>query len=223
MRARITNRRYAALATGLAVLMGTVHVYAADVVYEEPPAPQPPALEQPPVASWAGPYLGIYTGYGFGGNVTGAAGGPISTSGWLFGGFGGYNFQTGSFVYGVEGDVGYNGMNGGNGTTYSRHGMEGSLRARFGYTPTDAILLYATAGGAATQQRIYNAGGNATGTVLGWTAGAGVDAKLTEQIFGRVEYRYSDFGSTTLNTGAGGPQTVSPSNHRVTLGIGMKF
>jgi outer membrane immunogenic protein len=222
MRARITNRRLAALATGVAVLMGTVPVYAADVVYEEPPAPAAQPLDPAPVASWAGPYAGIYGGYGFGGNTTGTTGGPISTSGWLFGGFGGYNFQSGAFVYGVEGDFGYNGMNGGNGTTYSRQGLEGSLRARFGYSPTDPILLYVTAGGAATAQRIYDASGSATGTVLGWTAGAGMDAKLTEDIFGRVEYRYSNFGSATLNTGSGA-QTVSPSNHRVTLGVGMKF
>ncbi|MBO6719336.1 MAG: porin family protein [Rhizobiaceae bacterium] len=222
MTARITKGRFAALATGLALLMGTVSAHAADVVYEEPPAPQPPALEQPPVASWAGPYLGIYGGYGFGGNVTGAAGGPISTNGWVVGGFGGYNFQSGGLVYGVEGDVGYNGMNGGNGTTFSRHGLEGSLRARFGYAPNDAILVYATAGGAATAQRITDGAGTATGTALGWTAGAGIDAKLTEQVFGRVEYRYSDFGNVTLNTGSGA-QTVSPSNHRVTLGVGMKF
>jgi outer membrane immunogenic protein len=221
MRARISNGRLAALATGVAVLFTTATVHAADVVYEEPPAPQP-AMEQPPVASWAGPYIGVYTGYGFGGNTTGATGGPISTNGWLFGGFGGYNFQTGSFVYGVEGDFGYNGMNGSNGTSFSRQGLEGSLRARFGYTPTESVLLYATAGGAATAQRIYDGAGTDSGTALGWTAGAGVDAKLTENILGRVEYRYSDFGGVSLNTGSG-PQTISPSNHRVLMGVGMKF
>lgn len=222
MTAWISNRRFAALATGIAVLMGTASVHAADVVYEEPPAPAAQPLDPAPVASWAGPYVGIYSGYGFGGTTTGATGGPISTNGWMFGGFGGYNFQTGGFVYGLEGDIGYNGMNGGNGTTYARHGLEGSLRARFGYSPTDSILLYATAGGAASAQRIYDGAGNATGTALGWTAGAGMDAKLTEQIFGRVEYRYTDLGATTLNTGSG-PQSISSSNHRVTVGLGMKF
>ena len=221
MKARITKSRIAALATGIAVLVGTAPVYAADVVYEEPPAPAP-VMDNPPVASWAGPYLGLYTGYGFAGRTFGANGGTINTNGWLFGGFGGYNFQTGAFVYGLEGDIGYNGVNGGNGTTYSRMGLEGSLRARFGYSPTDAILLYATAGGAASATSIDDAAGSARGSVFGWTAGAGVDAKLTESVFGRVEYRYTDFGTATLNTGSG-PQTVSPQNHRVLLGVGMKF
>ncbi len=222
MTARISKSRIAALATGIAVLFATAPVYAADVVYEEPPAPQPAPLENPPVASWAGPYLGLYSGYGFGGRTTGATGGTINTNGWLFGGFGGYNFQSDAFVYGVEGDFGYNGMNGGNGTTYSRRGLEGSLRARLGYAVADPILLYATAGGAASAQRIYDAAGTATGTALGWTAGAGMDAKLTDNVFGRVEYRYTDFGARTLNTGSG-PQSISNSDHRVLLGIGMKF
>jgi outer membrane immunogenic protein len=222
MTARITNRRLAALATGIAVLMGTVPVYAADVVYEEPPAPAPVELDNPPVASWAGPYLGIYGGYGFGGSTTGAAGGTIATRGWMFGGFGGYNFQSGSFVYGVEGDLGYNGVNGGNGTSYSRQGLDGSLRARFGYSPAEPILLYATAGGAASAQRIYDAAGTATGTAFGWTAGAGMDTKLTENLFGRVEYRYTDLGNVNLNTGSGA-QTINSQHHRVTVGLGMKF
>ncbi|MCC0043596.1 MAG: porin family protein [Brucellaceae bacterium] len=222
MRARTNHRRIAALALGAVMLAGIAPVHAADIVYEEPPAPQPVPIENAPVASWIGPYLGVYSGYGFGGQTQGATGGTISTNGWLFGGFAGYNLQSGSIVYGLEGDIGYNGMNGGNGTTYSRQGLEGSLRARLGYSPDDAILLYATAGGAATAQRIYDAAGTARGTALGWTAGAGMDAKLTDNVFGRVEYRYTDFGSTTLNTGSGA-QTVSPQNHRIMVGAGLKF
>lgn len=222
MRARTNHRRIAALALGAVMLAGIAPVHAADIVYEEPPAPQPVPIENAPVASWIGPYLGVYSGYGFGGQTQGATGGTISTNGWLFGGFAGYNLQSGSIVYGLEGDIGYNGMNGGNGTTYSRQGLEGSLRARLGYSPDDAILLYVTAGGAATAQRIYDAAGTARGTALGWTAGAGMDAKLTDNVFGRVEYRYTDFGSTTLNTGSGA-QTVSPQNHRIMVGAGLKF
>lgn len=218
MRANVSLRAVA-VAAGLAALMGTAQ--AADVVYEEPPAPAPAPMMSP-VVTWEGAYLGLYSGYGFGGRTTGAAGGPISTNGWLFGGFGGYNFQNGAFVYGLEGDLGYSGINGGNGTTYSRNGLEGSLRARLGYAVTDDILLYTTAGGAGTRQRIYDAAGTDAGNTFGWTVGAGIDAKVTDNMFGRVEYRYTDFGNTTLNTGSG-PQTVSSSNNRVTVGLGVKF
>ena len=218
MRANVSIRAVA-VAAGLAALMGSAQ--AADVVYQEPPAPSPAPMMSP-VVSWEGAYLGLNAGYGFGGRTLGAAGGPITTNGWLFGGFAGYNFQNGAFVYGLEGDVGYSGINGGNGTTYSRQGLEGSLRARLGYAVTDDILLYTTAGGAATQQRIYDAAGTAAAGAFGWTVGAGIDAKVTDNMFGRVEYRYSDFGNATLNTGSG-VQSVSPQNHRVTVGLGVKF
>ena len=46
--------------------------------------------------------------------------------------------------------------------------------------------------------------------------------KMTENVFGRVEYRYTDFGSRTFNTGSG-PQAVDASDNRVMFGIGMKF
>jgi outer membrane immunogenic protein len=221
MRANGTYLRSVAVAAGLTAALGAGSAYAADVVYEEPPAPAP--IEALPVASWAGPYVGLNFGRGFGGTITGATGGTITgASGWVFGGFAGYNWQAGNFVYGLEGELGYNGVNGNNGTTWSRQGLEGSLRARLGFAATESMLIYATGGGAGTQQRIYDFAGNDMGTVWGWTVGAGVDAKLTDMVFGRVEYRYSDFGSVTLDTGSG-PQTVSPSNHRVTVGLGVKF
>ena len=37
--------------------------------------------------------------------------------------------------------------------------------------------------------------------MLGWTAGVGTDIKLTDNVFGRVEYRYTDFGSKNFTTG----------------------
>lgn len=214
--------RSVAAAAGLAAVLAAGAANAADVVYEEPPAPAAP-METPPIATWAGPYAGVTLGYGFGGTVTGATGGAINgATGWMFGGFGGFNWQSGAFVYGLEGDVGYNGINGGNGTTYFRNGLEGSLRARLGYAASDNFLLYATAGAAGTQQQIFDAAGAASGAAWGWTAGAGVDAKLTEAVFGRLEYRYTDPGAITLNTGSGA-QTINSSNHRVTVGLGVKF
>jgi outer membrane immunogenic protein len=222
MRANRINLRSVAAAAGLAAVFATGSAYAADVVYEEPPAPAAP-METPPVVTWAGPYAGISAGYGFGGSATGAAGGTITgANGWMFGGFAGYNWQSGGFVYGLEGDIGYNGQNAGNGTTYFRNGLEGSLRARFGYAPSDNLLLYATAGGAGSQQQIFDAAGAASGGAWGWTAGAGADVKMTEKTFARIEYRNTDLGNVTLNTGSGA-QTINSQNHRIMVGLGVKF
>ncbi len=68
-----------------------------------------------------------------------------------------------------------------------------------GFAVTDDVLLYGTAGGAAERLKVSDPVGDDSNALLGWTAGAGVDVKLTEQVFGRVEYRYTDFGSSDFN------------------------
>jgi outer membrane immunogenic protein len=85
---------------------------------------------------------------------------------------------------------------------------------------TPDILLYATAGGAAKNLEVSGPLGSDDNTMLGWTAGAGADIKITEQVFGRVEYRYTDFGSDSFgSTGT----DVSDTDNRVLFGLGMKF
>ncbi len=209
-----------AAALGLLALLGAVPAYAADVVEQ---APEPPAapMETPPLNTWSGPYAGVTLGYGFAGK-TSTATGDIDTDGFIGGGFAGYNFQSGMFVYGAEGDVNYSDLSGDNGVTSARSGIDGSLRARMGVAVTDDILLYGTAGGAAQRLKISDPAGSDSQAMLGWTAGAGVDVKLTEQVFGRVEYRYTDFGSQDFNTGSGS-QSVDTSSNRVSVGLGMKF
>lgn len=200
-------------------------VLAADVVYEEPPAPAP-VFEPAPVATWAGPYLGLHLGYGFSGRTNaddGIANNRISTDGWLGGAFGGFNFQNGQFVYGVEGDINYNNLAGSNAGIDSRTRLDGSLRARAGMAVNDDVLVYGTAGGAAEQLRVSDPVGSVKKTMTGYTVGAGVDARLTEQVFARAEYRYTDYGSKTFDLPGVGLTDVDSSNHRVTVGVGIKF
>ena len=58
--------------------------------------------------------------------------------------------------------------------------------------------------------------------MLGWTAGVGADVKVTEKVFGRVEYRYTDFGSDDFPPGAAPPKSID-KDHRIQFGVGMKF
>lgn len=193
--------------------------FAADVI-EQPPAPPVAEIVPEQVSNWAGPYLGLQAGYGFG--TVELPGPNIDTDGFTGGAFAGIQGQNGSFVYGLEADVNYNDSRGRNLTTSSRSNVDGSLRARLGYAVNDRILVYATAGGAAENRQIRDVAGRAENTMLGWTAGAGVDAKLTDQVFGRLEYRYADYGNETFNTGSGA-QRVSSQQNKVMLGIGLKF
>lgn len=221
MRAR--NIRSVALAASVAAMVGAAPAFAADVIFQEPPAPAPGPIISTPVSSWAGPYGGLSFGYAFGHTDTSGPAGRITNNGWLVSAFAGFNGQSDQFVYGFEGDVGYN-FGHDRGSNYgSQLGFEGSLRARLGYAVSDATLLYITAGGAIGSHRFHDASGNDRHTHIGWTAGAGIDQKLTENVFGRLEYRYTDYGNRTYTTPALGAQTISNNHHRVGLGIGVKF
>ena len=62
-----------------------------------------------PIFNWTGIYLGVNGGFSFGGSdwtdsVTGTSSGSSGTSGFIFGGTLGANYQAGSLVFGVEAD-----------------------------------------------------------------------------------------------------------------------
>ena len=219
MQANLKFARPLAVALGLFALSGTA--YAADVVSEEPPAPAP--IAELPVASWAGPYAGLNVGYGFSGHTKERDFDvDVGTKGFVGSVFGGYQWQQENFVYGAEAELGYNGVKGDDNGIDSKAGFEGSLRARLGYAVTPEILLYGTGGLAGRSLKVEDTvlGTSDSATMLGWTAGLGTDIKLTDNVFGRVEYRYTDFGSKDFGGGIG---NVKATDNRVTFGVGMKF
>ncbi len=218
MNYHLKNMRPVAAALGLVALMGTMSAHAADVIMEEPPVPAAPMAE-PPVATWTGAYAGVMGGYSFAGRTDDeGADTTINTDGFLLNGFVGYNYQVGNIVAGAEADIGYSWADGSNAGYTSDSGVEGSLRARLGYVVSPAVLLYATAGGAAKDLEVSDGVTSESNTMIGWTAGAGADMMVTDNVFGRVEYRYTDFGSDTFNG-----SEVSDKDSRVLVGLGMKF
>ena len=98
-----------AVAIGAAALIGVAPAFAADAITEQAPAPAP-VVEAAP-SGWAGGYAGIQAGGNFAGR-THTPGNHIHTDGFRGRGFGGFNWQNGQFVYGVEGDIGYDGAQG---------------------------------------------------------------------------------------------------------------
>jgi outer membrane immunogenic protein len=210
-----------AAAIGLFAFAGAIPAYAADAIAtEEPPAPAP--IAELPVASWAGPYAGVNLGYGFG-HTDDAATSNFKTSGFKGSIFGGYNWQMDNFVYGAEAELGYNGNEGHGSPSASHSGIEGSLRARLGYAVSPDILLYGTAGGAAESLSVLDNADTDKQTMFGWTAGVGSDIKITDNIFGRVEYRYTDYGDKDFTTPIVGTRNVGSTDNRITFGVGMKF
>jgi outer membrane immunogenic protein len=58
-------------------------------------------------------------------------------------------------------------------------------------------------------------------THVGWTAGLGAEAKVTENVIGRLEFRHNDYGKKTYAIGAGTPAKLTENEIRV--GLGVKF
>lgn len=213
--------RSSAVIAGLAAMMAANSATAADVIYEEPPAPS--YVESAPASDWSGAKAGVYGDYGFKGRAKDRTNdSSIKTKGFGGGVMGGYDWQQGNVVYGVQGDIGYSGVKGSNDGNRIKAGVEGSLRGRVGVAANDQILLYGTAGAAAQRNKLSNADGVDRKTSLGYTVGAGVDAKLTDQVFSRVEYRYSDYGKENYVTGGSGHK-IDTRDHKVSVGLGVKF
>ena len=152
-----------AIAAGAVGLAGMATSFAADI----PPAPPPIAA-----ASWAGFYLGVHGGYGWGDNTFSRsvfalppfpAIQGVKSKGGLFGGQAGYNWQYGRAVTGIEIDWSAANISGDSATLTqvvpppfgtlvasrsNRVKYLGTTRGRLGWLPTDKVLLYGTAGAA---------------------------------------------------------------------------
>ncbi len=167
-----------------------------------PPAPFVPAV---PIFTWTGFYAGVNAGAAWNTNsnntvfVPGVGfvdNGGGNDAGFAGGGQLGYNYQIGSFVIGVETDIQWADLGGGNNDIFvpgvgfvSGNGNSldwfGTVRARAGVA-FDRVLIYATGGFA------YGSGGsngtcfvgttivacNNNDTNTGWTVGGGVEWAL---------------------------------------------
>lgn len=212
-------RNFVKLAGGVAasaLIAGSA--FAADAI-DEVPTPVETPYVAPVNPSWQGGYVGVFGGYDWADPDTALV--PDNVDGWKGGAFAGYNFQNGNVVYGLEGDLGYSGAEETVGGASAELGAGGSLRARIGYA-MDPVLVYGTAGIAGQNAEMTQGGLTDSNTHVGYTVGAGADALITENVFGRLEYRYSDYQDEDYTLGAG---TVSSGfdTHSVNAGIGFKF
>ncbi|WP_377288097.1 outer membrane protein [Rhizobium sp. SG2393] len=191
--------------------------HAADAIDEVPAAPAA-TYSEPAVKDWSGAYVGGTANWHHGkSNATG----DRTSAGFGGGLYGGYNMQSGQIVYGPEVDLNYAGNDSANGTNRAKQGVNGSIRGRVGYD-LNPVLVYGTAGVALGNQKISNASGSDEKTHVGWTAGAGAEAMVTDNITARVEYRYTDYGSKTYNLPSGSIAS-GYDEHSVRVGMGVKF
>jgi outer membrane immunogenic protein len=181
-----------AAAAMLAACVSTVQ--AADLGYS-----RPYTVNQPLNAfSWAGPYLGGNIGYAWGG-VNNSLTKPSGVSGGVGGG---YNWQTGNVVFGVEGDLNLSGAS----DTFAPYKFSnpwfGTLRGRVGYALNN-VLLYGTGGLAFGELRGETFFLSESHTNPGWTLGAGVEFAFAPKWSAKVEYLYVDLANSNFTITGG--------------------
>jgi outer membrane immunogenic protein len=208
------------LSTVLATGVIASPAVAADLGTAEPLPVPPSPVEAAPANNWTGFYLGLLGGYGWGTAGTDAVG-DIDADGFDIGGYAGANWQWGNFVVGAEGDLLFPFRDGSSGGITADQGLNGSLRGRAGIA-LDRFLIYGTAGGAGTELELSSAIGSDEQTLWGWTAGAGVEGQVIDNVTARVEYRFTDYFDEDFNLG-GANVNSDLSTHTIHGGIGLKF
>jgi opacity protein-like surface antigen len=203
------------------ILAGAGVAGAADLAVKAPVYKAPPVI----LSDWAGFYLGIHGGYGWGKTTFDSPfdfldGNP---KGGLFGGHAGYNWQYGSVVTGLEVDFDGASIKAtdtlASGFVCLAACVPASLsrtikfdelataRARLGYVVLPNLLAYGTAGAAWGHSTLTGTLtiGNQSGSVdansndFGWVAGAGLEYKLWGNLIARGEYLHYDFAKTAYS------------------------
>ena len=233
-------------ASGAPAPLPTPPAAAPALVYKSPPAPYS--------YNWTGIYLGGDGGYGWTGSegtLMTASGVPLApysygVNGPFAGNLIGANYQLNWLVAGIESDWQRSNLSGDN-QQQAALGTTGafpdgpftlsatiknyeSVRGRLGVA-FDRFLVYGTGGLAwGDPSASYALLGSAPfvsngGSANGWTAGAGVDYALTNNVFGRIEYRYTNLGiSSFVNvpTNSADTEKRMPISD-VRVGVAYKF
>lgn len=255
--------------------LGVAPVLAADVIYDEPPAPM--AVVAP--AGWTGFYLGVQGGGAFSTEepdyiaVSTSFGGPVlagtplvdqfssnyrseSSASFLGGVSAGYDYQIGNAVIGAVADINWIDYSETTGvvstTARAFYDQQRSIdylataRLRAGYLVTPTALAYVT-GGLAYAEIDYGFSTNSTGFTsasvnededdFGYSVGAGMEVKVTDNVSFGAEYLYTNLGAgdsfTNLSGGvfsggvAGGTTRFSTDDdfdfHTVTAKMSYRF
>jgi outer membrane immunogenic protein len=238
-----TMRLHKLLFAALAASTAAGSALAADL----PSRKEAPVYIAPaPVFTWTGFYVGLNAGYGWLGSYNRAnyvthawtgwgwapGYGPVGgngNGGFVGGGQIGYNYQISPmFVVGLEAD--FQGSSIGHGGGYWGGGVNrsvdwfGTLRGRVGVTLFNPqLLVYGTGGFAFGDMRLTNLwGGYAPRTTAtGWTAGGGLEWAFTPNWSAKVEYLFTNIGSS--NWGGYNPRVERVHINTVRAGVNYRF
>lgn len=214
----------------LSALLASVAMpaFAADAVYETYTTPAAAPYD------WSGAYVGGFLGGGSatvdvydldGYNLTGFSH-SYKPSGFYGGLLAGYNFQQGSFVGGIEGELSYLGLKGSaqfpayvgvrlpsDSVASIDSNLYASLTARLGFAFNN-MLIYGKGGIAGLNTKVsyidndptgitLTSGTSATKFLTGYTVGGGAEVALNSSWTLRGEYMFTNVGSVTNNAASG--------------------
>src|SRR5581483_5811812 len=220
----------ATLALGIASLQTASAADISAPVYKAPPAAAP--------LSWTGFYIGGYAGYGWGRSEHDFTTGVGPTGAWdinggVAGGTVGWNMQSGTWLFGLEGDFGWADIKGNfaglgciSGNCYTTIESLGTARGRVGAIVANNLLAYVTGGWAwgRVNAGVLNSTDAATKWRDGWTLGGGFEYMFTKNLSGKIEYLYVDLGNDTHYTTAGGiPTRARVDTSIVRGGLNLHF
>ncbi|HEV7462511.1 MAG TPA: outer membrane beta-barrel protein [Methyloceanibacter sp.] len=180
----------------------------------------------PPVYGEPLPPQNVFEGWWLGGTIGGATinydfapdSGQIDSNGILGGVVGGWSWQNGPVVVGVEGDFfgadisGSRHFNNGANEANPNIDTMADLRLRAGVTVMPRVLLFATFGGAWANTDLPVTGlggGSGSADFFGWSVGGGAEVALNPHWSARFDYQFTDFSSETVNY-PGGSVTYDP-------------
>ena len=210
----IQMKKKIALAAAAVSILFTGAASAADLAARPYTKAPPPVVA--PIYNWTGFYIGVSGGGGWADTRWQYFGSAVNTnhdlSGWLAGGQVGYNWQAGSWVFGLEADGHWADIEG---STLCPNpafvcGSEvralASFRGRLGYA-AGPVLFYGT-GGAGYVDARYSATTPAGPNFFystdrwGYAAGAGIEWGFAPNWSAKVEYMHYGFGGWTAPIGA---------------------
>jgi outer membrane immunogenic protein len=208
-------------------------------------APMYRPLPAAPAANWSGSYLGIVGGGVWGSavvhnDITGIDQTPrFNLNGGFLGYTSGYNLQNGRIVYGYEGDTSYVWNNNSSFEFAPNAAFQNDVRERWLSTFRGRVgydygnwLLYATAGAVWATVHMDQVGPpgiiGETHSHWGWTAGGGVEMRLTRELTAKVEYLYIGLQDKSYFNPAPNPvfssgQRLSVDDHLVRVGVNYKL
>lgn len=190
-------------------------------------------------------YVGLSAGHDFasveGVNTNSAGNFPApydyDASGGTIGVLAGFNIHHDNMVFGIEGDINWSDISENVETTSTfpkdyihstEINWEAAIRARLGIKHGNNIVYVAGGYAVADIEHEINQVGfpvfhSYSDTQSGWTLGAGIDHSFDESFSGRLEYRYTNYGDVTDDTGINSIDSNEVSSHGLRAALIMKL